>query len=224
VTDQVAVDSFDPAGRDVRRVPRGVDGTAVFAGQFFGPAGFIERLARRVGDPARKLIVGPGVVDEPGLLRATGAAIDGVIGSSYVDPARMREHRRVHARTFPGTSMTAAGNELVTGYRDAVEALLHGLEIVGGETDRLQGEVAGGRVELLNGSIRLDRNHQAVVTTFIVRIAGKAGGATQPVLTRVDTVPGVDQSVGGLLPRTLEPSSRPVSCRRGGRLPPWARK
>jgi branched-chain amino acid transport system substrate-binding protein len=224
VTDQVAVDSFDPAGRDVRRVPRDVDGTAVFAGQFFGPAGFIERLARRVGDPARKLIVGPGVVDEPGLLRATGSAIDGVIGSSYVDPARMREHRRVHARTFPGTSMTVAGNELVTGYRDAVEALLHGLELVGGDTDRLPGELAARRVELLDGSIRLNHDRQAVVTTFIVRIADKPGGAAQPVLTPVDTVPGVDQSVGGLLPRTLEPSSRPAGCRRRGHLPPWARR
>ena len=163
-------------------------------------------------------------MDEPGLLRATGSAIDGVIGSSYVDPARMREHRRVHARTFPGTSMTVAGDELVTGYRDAVEALLHGLELVGGDTDRLPGELAARRVELLDGSIRLNHDHQAVVTTFIVRIAGKAGGAAEPVLTPVDTVPGVDQSVGGLLPRTLEPSSRPASCRRGARLPPWARR
>jgi hypothetical protein len=72
VTKQIAVEvPFDPAGRDVRRVPRDVDGVAVFAGQFFGPTEFLKQLARRVADPAREIVVGPGVVDEPGLLQAT---------------------------------------------------------------------------------------------------------------------------------------------------------
>jgi branched-chain amino acid transport system substrate-binding protein len=224
VSDQLAVDRFDPGGRDAERVPRDVDGTAVFAGQFFGPAGFIKHLARRVADPTRELVVGPGIVDEPGLLRATGPALAGVIGSSHVDPSRMRQHRRAYARAFPGTSSTVAGTELVTGYRDAVEALLHGLERADGDTNRLRGELARQRVELLGGRVELDDQGQAVVATFIVRIGSRAGATAEPVLTPVTTVRGVDQSVGGLLAPTLAPSSEPSACRRGEPLPPWARK
>jgi ABC-type branched-subunit amino acid transport system substrate-binding protein len=40
VANQLAVDFFDPAGRDIERVPRDVDGVAVFAGQFFGAGEF----------------------------------------------------------------------------------------------------------------------------------------------------------------------------------------
>jgi branched-chain amino acid transport system substrate-binding protein len=218
VSDQLALDSFDPAGRDVRRVPRDVDGVAVFAGQFFGPTGFIKRLARRAADPAREIVVGPPVVDDPGLLRATAPALDGVAGSSHVDPPLMREYLRAYERAFPGAPSAIARSELVTGYRDAVAALLRAFELADGATDRLPAELARLRIDLLGGPVRLDQRGQAVVSTSLMRIGGSAGDA----LTPIRSVHRVDQSIGGLLAPSLSPSDRAASCRRGQRPPPWA--
>ena len=87
VEDQLAVLMFEPAGRDVERLPRDVDGVAVFAGQFFQAAGFLERLARSVDDPARQIVAGPALMDDPALLGATSPALQGVTGTSYRDPS-----------------------------------------------------------------------------------------------------------------------------------------
>ena len=210
IAKHVAAPTFDPGGRDVRRVPRDVDGVAVFAGQFFGPARFLQRLARRADDPAREILVGPGVTNDPGLLRATAASLDGVAGSSYVDPGRMRSFLRAYARAFPGTPVDVAGSELVTGYRDAMEALLQSLERADGENARLKRELGGLRIDLLGGPVRLDDHRQAVVSTSLVRI----GAGADPVLTPMLRKDSVDQSIGGLLDSSLSPSDRPAACTR----------
>jgi branched-chain amino acid transport system substrate-binding protein len=223
VSDQVAVDfPFDPAGRDVRRVPSDVDGVAVFAGQFFGPTGFLKRLARRVADPAREIVVGPTVLDDPGVLQATAPALAGVAGSSHVDPPLMRDYLRSYARAFPGASQPIARSEAVTGYRDAAEALLTAFERADGDTDRLPAELARLRIDLLGGPVRLDRRGQAVASTALVRIQPEVSRNEEPLLTRLRTVRGVDQSIGGLLSPSLSPSNRPIACRRGHPRPSWA--
>lgn len=203
----IALTSFDETGRDIRQVPRDVDGVAVFAGQFFGPAAFISRLARRAADPAREIVVGPVVVDDPSLLRATAPALEGVVASSAVDPQTMRAYLERYARAFPGVPSEIARTELVTGYRDAVEALLHALERAEGSADRLRAELARLRVDLLGGPVRLDDHRQAVVSTSLVRIDAQGG------LTAIDRVEGVDRSLGGLLPDSLAPSDQPTACR-----------
>jgi branched-chain amino acid transport system substrate-binding protein len=219
IAGDVAVDFFDPKGSEVARIPRDVDGVAVFAAGFFGPAGFMRRLARRVGEPARRIVVGPGLIDDPVLLDETARALDGVAGSSNIDPERLRRYLRAFARAFPGVAASVAGSDQVSGYRDAVEAVLRGLEQAGGDLARLPRELARLRVELLGGRLALDTNRQAVVSTRLVRIS--AGAERQRV--PLGTVPGVDQSLGGLLERTATPSDTPPGCRRGRRPPPWAR-
>jgi branched-chain amino acid transport system substrate-binding protein len=211
IVEQIALTSFDQSGRDVRKVPRDVDGVAVFAGQFFGPAGFIRRLAARWDDPARALVVGSVVVDEPALLRATAPALAGVAASSAVDPLRMRNYVEQYERAFPGASTDIARTELVTGYRDAMEALLQAFERADGSTDRLPSELARLRVDLLGGPVRLDSHRQAVVSTSLVRIDAQGG------LTPIERRDGVDQSLGGLLPDSLSPSDQPASCRSSDR-------
>ncbi len=108
VEDQLAVVTFEPKGRDVERLPRDVDGVAVFAGQFFQAAGFLERLARRVDDPARQIVAGPALMDDPALLRATSPALQGVTGSSYRDPSLLRSYLRAYRRAFPGVPAAVA--------------------------------------------------------------------------------------------------------------------
>ncbi len=218
VAGQLGVDSFDPAGGDVAQIPRDVDGVAVFATGFTGPAGFMRRLARRVGDPARQIVVGPGLVDDRPLLRDTAGALDGVVGSSNAEPARLRAYLRAFAHAFPGVPADVAGGEQVSGYRDAVEALLRGFERADGNPARLQQALAGLRIGLLGGPVHLDANRQAVVTTSLVRI----GGGSEPALAPLRRIPAVDQSIGGVLDRGDSPSERAADCRSGRRPPPWS--
>jgi branched-chain amino acid transport system substrate-binding protein len=215
----VAVDFFDPKGSEVARIPSDVDGVAVFAPGFFGPAGFLRRLARRASDPARRIVVGPGLIDDPVLLRQTARALGGVAGSSNIDSERLSRYLRAFARAFPGVPASVAASDQVSGYRDAVEAVLQGLEQAGGDPARLRRELARLPVELLGGRLSLDADRQAVVSTRLVRISAAAPARQTPL----GTVAGVDQSIGGLLERTAMPSDTPATCRRGRRPPPWAR-
>src|SRR3954463_4813730 len=77
VTRQLQPLVFDPSGGDVRAVPRDVDGVGGFAQGVFGPAGFANRLARRLHDP-RRIVVGPTTVDDPDLLRLVAPSLAGV--------------------------------------------------------------------------------------------------------------------------------------------------
>ena len=208
IGNQVPLESFTPA--DVAAVPRDVDGVAVFVPSTFDPAGFINRLAARYANPARHILVGPSVTDDPTLLGPTRRALTGVVGSSYVNPSLMRGYLDAYRRTFPGASTDVAGNELVSGYRDAVRALLAGLEDADGNSAQLPAALAHLRIDLLGGPVRLDRNRQAVISTTLVRI--EPPGSAAPGLAPVRTIGDVDQSIGGLLDPATVPSDRPARC------------
>lgn len=225
VTSQLTIDALDPEGKDVARVPNDVDGVAVFAAPFFGPAAFLGRLARRVGEPARRMVVGPGVTADPQLLLATASALEGVTASSHLPAASrspaLRAYLRAHAKAFPGLPASAAQGELTIGFRNAVEALLQAFERAGGRRQRLGAELGRLRTSLLGVPVRLDGHRQAVVSATLLRI-GAARRASAPELTAVRTIASVDQSIGGLLAPALTPSACAKSCRRAP-LPPWSR-
>lgn len=221
VSAQIALEILEGPAR-VAQVPHDVDGVAVLVGQYFRPAEFIKRLARRVADPAHEIVVGPGVVDEPDLLRATAPALAGVAATSHVDPPRMRAYLRAFGRAYPGASTAIARHELVSGYRDAMEALLRAFERADGSTGRLTAELARLRIDLLGGPVRLDDRRQAIAATSLVRIKPGTSRSAPPDLAPMDKVGDVDRSVGGLLADSLSPSHPPAACRRGRKPPPWA--
>jgi len=213
VESQLEVEFFAPDGSDIAKIPRDVDGVAVFAPAVFEPGGLLRRLAARYDDPGRHILVGPSVTDEPTLLGSTRRALAGVTGSSYTDPERLRTYLHAHAEAFPGMSADIAGNELVTGYWDSVEALLAGIEAADERSQPLPVALAQLRVDLLGGPVRLDSNRQAVGPTTLVRIAPP--GRPAPGLEREGTVGAVDQSIGGVLSPSLVPSDRSAPCRSG---------
>jgi branched-chain amino acid transport system substrate-binding protein len=224
VTRQLQPFPFDPRGGDVRRVPRDVDGVAVFAQSIFGPAGFIDRLARRVGDP-RRIVVGPSTVDDPDLLRLVAPSLAGVVAGSFLpadarSPA-MREYVRALGRTFPQVGADTARSDLVLGYRTAVETVARALDRAHGDPRRLPAALAAITTDLPGGAQRLDRNHSAVVASAIVRLGRPAAAGQLPPRTQVGSVSGVDESIGGLLEPSRAPGSRDPSCRRAA-PPPWA--
>jgi branched-chain amino acid transport system substrate-binding protein len=221
VTAQIQRDGFDPAGRDVRDVPRGVDGVAVFSPALFGPEGFVKRLAKRLGDP-RRIVVGPGIVDDPGLLGPLRTALAGASGTSYLPPdPGLRSYLAAMRRRFPDVSAATARSDLVLGYRTAVETVARAFVRAGGDPARLPAALARIAPDLPAGAERLDANRSAVVSSSIVRIGRPGSPDGLPALTPVGTVRGVDQSIGGLLAPSVSPSSETTPCRRAS-PPPWA--
>jgi branched-chain amino acid transport system substrate-binding protein len=216
---------FEPHGRDVRAIPRDVDGVAVFSMSLFGPGEFLVRLRQRMHDP-RRIVVGPSVVDDPDGLGPAARALAGVTGSSFLpatdrSPA-MRAYLRAMRQTFPQVPAATARTDLVLGYRTAVETLLRGLDRAHGDLGRLQAALAAVTTDLPGGPERFDADHAAVVAPTIVRIGRAPRSGALPALTQVESMPGVDQSIGGLLAPARLPGSIDPACRRAA-PPPWAR-
>jgi branched-chain amino acid transport system substrate-binding protein len=207
------------------RVPRQSDGVAVLASAMSMTPVMLDALARRGADT---LVLGPEVIGDGALVRGV-RSIDGVVGTSYAPSQRdspdVRAYLRDYTKAYPGSPADEPRQALVAGYRNAVEAVLDAFEQVDGDLSdgrrRLRGQLARLHTRLLGVPVRMDANRQAVVSTTIVRLSAPAGSGV-PELTDVRTVPGVDQSVGGLVPATYIPTSAGQACRRAT-PPPWAR-
>ena len=223
VTTQLQPLPFDP--REVRAVPRDVDGVAVFSESLFAPAGFLEAVARRMRDP-RRMVVGPTTVDDPDVLRVAAPSLAGVTGSSFLPAADrsapLRAYLRAMRRTFPQVPTDTSRSDLVLGYRTAVESLVRAIERAHGDPGRLPASLAAITTDLPGGAKRLDANHSAVVASDIVRIGRPRRDDALPPLTQVASVPAVDQSIGGLLRPTRSPGTDGADCRPAA-PPPWAR-
>jgi ABC-type branched-subunit amino acid transport system substrate-binding protein len=206
--------SNDPA-----RVPRDVDGVAVLASRNAVTPEYLRGLARRVGAPTRRLVLGPEISGDADLLRETGASLRGVVGASYVPPdsPAVRSYVRSYGQANRGAPAAEALSPLVVSYRNAVEAVLQAFEHAHGDlsNDRreLRGALARLQTRLLGVAVRMDAHRQAVVGATLVRL----GDAKT-----VQSVPGVDQSIGGLVPGRYVPTDAGQACRRA-EPPRWAR-
>ena len=207
------------APNDPVRVPRDVDGVAVLASGTAMTPEYLRALARRLGAPAQRLVVGPEITGDAELVRGAGSTLRGVVGSAYAPPfassSDVRSYLRDYARVNPGASASEPLSPLVVGYRNAVEAVLRAFEHAHGELsdDRRELRAALGRLRtrLLGVPVRMDAHGQAVVSATLVRLGTP---------TAVQTVSGVDQSIGGLVPVDYVPGEGGQVCRRAP-LPRW---
>jgi branched-chain amino acid transport system substrate-binding protein len=196
---------------DPARVPRDVDGVAVLASSNSVTSEYLRALARRVG--ARRLVLGPEITGDAELLRGGGSTLRGVVGSAYAPPFAsspdVRSYLRDYARTNPGAPASQPLSPLVVSYRNAVEAVLQAFERAHGELsdDRRELRAALGRLRtrLLGVSVRMDAHRQAIVSATLVRLGAP---------TALQTVGGVDQSIGGLVPVDYVPGEAGQACRR----------
>jgi branched-chain amino acid transport system substrate-binding protein len=205
---------------DPARVPRDVDGVAVLASGSAVTPEYLRALARRLGAPAQRLVLGPEIMGDAELVRGAGASLRGVAAASYAPPAAasadVRAYLRAYGRANPGAPAGEALNPLVTSYRNAVEAVLQAFERARGELSRDRHELRAAlgrlRTRLLGVSVRMDVHRQAVVSTTLVRVGDP---------TAAQTVDGVDQSIGGLVPADYVPSEAGQACHRAP-PPRWA--
>jgi hypothetical protein len=205
-------------------VPRGVDGVAVLASSFFLKPKPFRRLAQGQGDAPRRMLLGPEVAISTDLLTAAGPSIDGVVGAAYTPPVAPSPEVRSYVKQFArfyGAPAAQAQDPLVVNYRNAMEAVLVAFERAGGDQRRLRGELDRLRVRLLGVPVSMDAHRQATVDTTLVRVS-HVGLRSGPSRTKVQTVPGVDQSIGGLVPATYEPTHLGQACKRAT-PPAWAK-
>jgi branched-chain amino acid transport system substrate-binding protein len=219
---------IDLADPKVAGALRGANGVAVLTyGGAFVPPKLLPSLARVVGSPATRMVVGTYVLEDSNTLVPIDGPLAGVVGASSIPPANatpaMRSHRTAFSKAFPGLPPSDAETPTVLAFNDAIEGLLRGIEASHGDLSdgrqALREELARVRLDLPSGPVHLDRNRQAVRNTYLKRI-DRAGGRRAFQLVRV--VPEVEQTYGGLLSDAPAPGPGSQPCRRAT-PPPWVR-
>ncbi len=184
--------SATSAAEAERSIPAGTDG--VFeASTVLGDGGFMKLWGR----------------DNPPLGRHLVASFDapdaGVVVAStnpYHHTTEWNAYQNALKRAFPGLTDIIGTNQAP---RDEMDALLRGLEAVGGHPghreESLQHALAHLAYVSPAGPIRLDRRHQAIVSTYLARTAA-SGPPRQFAVIR-----GVQQTFGGY----IKPGDPPAS-------------
>jgi branched-chain amino acid transport system substrate-binding protein len=200
------------------------DGVATFLNFLDDPATVLSSLASALGDPRRLLVWAP-ILEDPALLQALGAKLDGVVGTTWLPSAAespaLSSYRRRYRAAFPGLPAFLADQSTVLGYHNAVEATLGALERVESADVRsgLIEELATTRMALPGGTVSLDRNRQAVRDGYLSRVVVDAGKIR---LEPVGVMRGVEQTFGGLLSAAPPPGPGTQPCVKST-PPPWAR-
>jgi branched-chain amino acid transport system substrate-binding protein len=219
------IDLGDPK---VAHALRDADGVAALTfGGLFVPPEFLPALARVLGSPQTRMVVGTYVLEDSNTIVPIAGPPAGVVGASSIPPANatpaMRAHRREFSRAFPGLPPSDAETPIVLAFNDAMEGLLRGVEASDGDLSdgrqRLREELARLRFDLPSSPVRLDRNRQAVRNTYLKRV-GRGGSQRAFQLVRV--VPEAEQTFGGLLSDAPSPGPGSQPCRKAT-PPPWVR-
>jgi branched-chain amino acid transport system substrate-binding protein len=215
------IDLHDPK---VARALRGADGVAALMyGGLFVPPEALHALARTLGSPEHRIVVGTYVLEDSNTLVPVAHPPAGVVGASSIPPAgatpALRRYEAAFSKTFPGLPPSDAETPVVLAFHDAIEGLLRGLEASDGDLSdgrrRLREALARLRFDLPTGPVHLDRNHQAVRNTYLKRIEGGKGA-----FRLVSAVPKVEQTFGGLLSDAPAPGPGSQPCRKAT-PPPW---
>jgi len=200
------------------------DGVATFLNFLDDPATVLSSLASELDDPRRLLVWAP-ILEDPALLQALGAKLDGVVGTTWLPSAAespvLRDYRRRYRTGFPGLPAFLADQSTVLGYHNAVEATLRALERVDSADVRsgLLEQLVAMRMSLPGGTVSLDRNRQAVRDGYLSRVVVDAGKIR---LEPVGVMRGVEQTFGGLLSAAPSPGPGTQPCVRST-PPSWAR-
>jgi hypothetical protein len=223
--------AFGPGGPPLGQLPRSIDGVLVAENYGFGtPMAFLRAYAATHPHVSRSLLLsmwlyGPG---DYASMAHMWPRLRGVVGSISAAPdptsAAITAYRAEYRRAFPGLPLSVAMNSDVAPFRDSMAAVLDAVAAVHGDLGprrgRLLAALAHTRLETTAGPIRLGRGRQAVVANSLVQIDG--GSAAGPLFHRVRTIPGVDETDGGLFDPSDAPTLTQPGCARQT-APPWAR-
>jgi branched-chain amino acid transport system substrate-binding protein len=211
------------------RVPRGIDGVALIpgTGAVLDWSGFAKGYARLHSDVARHLILGPEALLSKSNRAAAARYAEGVVGGDQGrfdrTNAVWRRMQQLLAQSFPGTippKSFPAEWPLVVANRNAMEAVVEGLERSDGDPARLKQALAHLELDGPTGRIRLDANRQAIAPVHLTQVL--RGAAGKPVLRALRVVPNVEQTFGGYFSATTPPPTRTTPACHRATPPPWA--
>jgi branched-chain amino acid transport system substrate-binding protein len=204
----------------VSQIPATADGVLLGDGNL-SPDTFFAAYRSLHPDLPRHLVIGPYSLF---FAHVTDRLLGLVAGSPFVTPdtPASAAYIRDLNRSFPSV---APSNGFAMSYYDATEPLLEALEQVKGDLShgerRLMATIAHLRLDAPNGPIRLDANHQAIASNYLLRVQRSPNGRLGVGTFRI--VRNVDESFNGYFgPGSLEPSRTQPACKRGN-PPSWAR-
>jgi branched-chain amino acid transport system substrate-binding protein len=225
--DYESVTSADP-GKAAKRHARDADGVALLV-TAFNPTVYLGDYAAAVeGALADRLVVsGPPFYDAanraPAQVDTSGVVVGGVLPLDP-DNQSMTAYRKSLDRAFPALAPGAATFDPTYSAYTAMEAIASALESTHGELGegqrQLRSALASLHVDAPQGTVRLDRNRQAVAQIYLERVVRQ--GTRRGELETFRTINGVDQTYGGMFtPRAPSPSWDAPACKQGS-PPPWA--
>ena len=222
---QLPIPAADSTSAVLNAIPRDANGVAVLGGSASVSPDLLRALARR---GTNRVVLGPEVIGDTDLMRQI-TALTAVVGASYFAPESsspaVRAYLHAFAKAYPDTPPGEPRDAVMMAYRNGVEAVLEAFEQAHGDLSdgrrRLRARLARLDTTLLDVPVRIDANRQAVVSTTLVRL-GPESASGVPELRAVQSVPAVDQSIGGLVPASYVPTAAGEACRRAT-PPPWAR-
>jgi branched-chain amino acid transport system substrate-binding protein len=217
-----------PAAAAVSRLANGTDGVALMALSFPDTVGFASTYARTQSDLAKHLVLGLTALTfgDPHSVAKSAPLLRGVVQAGFShdasDPA-WTTFRRSYLKHFPGLGVptTPADFPIVLTYYDAVEASLRALEQAREAGPAFLRALASTTLNAPGGRIRLDRNRQAIVSTYLSRFDVGAKGAPQMRTFRVFR--NVEQTFAGYFSST---TATPTATRPGchsATPPPWSK-
>jgi branched-chain amino acid transport system substrate-binding protein len=214
-------------GNAAARIPADADGVVALTRFVGDTAQFATAYARRQPHLGRHLLLGPDalVFADRKTLRGLAPLLEGVVvssGAAYETTGRGWQtfRRRYYAR-FRNLAVldNPANNPIYVDYYTATEALARALGRSRAGGSALQKALAGTAVDGPTGPVRLDRNRQAIASTYLVRF----DPASRWLVPTLRVVPNVEQSFGGYFgARTPPPSLTQPGCHRAT-PPAWAR-
>jgi len=209
----------DPA-RAASKIPPAADGV------FLAPAissqlGFLKRYAALHPDLARRLVSTASLLYDPSVLSVARGVV--AAGPLPVAPTpTVSAYAAAFAKAFPTLPPSVAIGPITVAYRDGVEALLAALDRTGGTTGTaLLGVLARAHLDSPAGRIRLDRDRQAIVPSYLSRVQRDAKG--KPTITTLRIVRDVEHTYGGYFTSSDPAVTRSSPACRKRTPPPWAR-
>jgi branched-chain amino acid transport system substrate-binding protein len=208
----------NPAGA-VSKIPGTADG--VFLAPAVSPMlGFVKRYGALHRDLSKRLVSTTTLLYDPTVLPvATGVVAAGPV--PFQPTASLRAYADAFTKAFPTIPAAVAIGPAAIPYRDGVEAVLEALERAHGVAgEPLLRTLARVRVDSPSGRIRLDRDRQAIVSSYLSRVGRDASG--KPTIRTLQVVPGVEHTFGGYFRPSDPPPSRTSPACRKGPPPRWA--
>jgi branched-chain amino acid transport system substrate-binding protein len=188
------------------RLAGGTDGVALLTQYFPDTLAFAAAYRKTQPDLVRHLVLGSSALSflDPATFAKSAPLWRGLVVSGFSHDgqnAAWTRFRNDYGRRFPGLASptSPADFQPTLTYYDAVEATMRALERAHGFGPPFLRALAATRLDAPDGSIRLDRNRQAIVTMHLSRVEV---GARGPTIRTFRDLSNVEQTFGGYFSAT----------------------